>query len=301
VQFFDEQYESIPNDEIALLARKFHALHRFHNERRRSRMSCFKYGDTTHFIIDCPKRKKLDSSSNKYDYTKQNDYSKGDDKKKYRFRDKKKKKFQKMMSRACAALSDLDFSSDGSLSSEEDERPKCKMGDFTGLCLMGKSSWHISDSDSDVSDDSSSDGLSLRVTELENALCNQDKLLGKVFHENKKLNFELESASSEIASLRSAHDDMSAKPCDSCTMIMVNYEDLWLIHSHIASLLDCTRLKLRELKARSTLLGACTSCPLLRSDLDVAAVEIKDLKHKFDHSSRYTVLSLSCEACVSKR
>jgi hypothetical protein len=25
---------------------------------------------TTHFIADCPKRKKLDSSSNKYDYTK---------------------------------------------------------------------------------------------------------------------------------------------------------------------------------------------------------------------------------------
>jgi hypothetical protein len=40
-----------------------------------------------------------------------------------------------MMPRACAALSDLDFSS-----SEEDERPKRKTGDFTGLCLMGKSS-----------------------------------------------------------------------------------------------------------------------------------------------------------------
>jgi hypothetical protein len=68
---------------------------------------------------------------------------------------------------------------------------------------------------------------------------------------------------SEIASLRSAHDDMSAKPYDSCTMIMVNYADLWLIHSHDASLLDCARLELRELKARSTLLGACTSYPLL--------------------------------------
>jgi hypothetical protein len=30
----DEQYESIPDDEIALLARKFHALHKFHKERR---------------------------------------------------------------------------------------------------------------------------------------------------------------------------------------------------------------------------------------------------------------------------
>jgi hypothetical protein len=137
----DEQYESIPNDEIALLARKFQALHRFCKERRRSPRGYFECGDTTHFITNCPKRKKLDSSSNKYDYTKRNDYSKGDDKKKYRFGDKKKKKkFQKMISRACAALSELDFSSDDSSSSEEDERPKHKTGDFTGLCLMGKSS-----------------------------------------------------------------------------------------------------------------------------------------------------------------
>jgi hypothetical protein len=42
---------------------------------------------------------------------------------------------------------------------------------------------------------------------------------------------------SEIASLRSAHDDMSAKPCDNCNMIMVNCADMWLIHSHVASLL----------------------------------------------------------------
>jgi hypothetical protein len=170
------------------------------------------------------------------------------------------------MSRVCAALNDLNFSSDDSSSSEEDERPKRKMDDFTSLCLMGKSSQHISGSNSDVSDDSSPESLSLRVDELENALWNQNKLLGKVFHENKKLNLELESSFSEIASLRSAHDDVSAKPCDRCTMIMV--------------------------KACSTLLGACTSCPMLRSDLEAAAVEIKDLKHKLDHSSSYTILPL---------
>jgi hypothetical protein len=133
--------------------RKFRALHKFCKERRRSPRSCFECGDTTHFITDCPKRKKLDSSPNKYDYTKRNDYSKGDNKKKYRFRDKKKKKFQKMMSRACAVLSDLDFSSDDSSSSEEDEKVKHKPDNFTGLCLMGRSARHIFDSDSDVSDD----------------------------------------------------------------------------------------------------------------------------------------------------
>jgi hypothetical protein len=139
----------------------------------------------------------------------------------------------------------------------------------------------------------------LRVVELENALCNQDKLLCKVFRENKKLNLELRSASSEISSLRSAHDDMSVKPCDKCSMIMVNYADLWLVHSRINSLLDGVRLELRELKARSTLLGACTSCLLLRSDLQATAIEIKDLKYKLDHPSRYTVLSPLCEAYVS--
>jgi hypothetical protein len=87
-----EQYESIPDDEIALLARKFHALHKFCNERRRYPRGSFECGHTTNFIANCPKRKKLDSSSNKYDYTKRNNYSKGDDKKKYRFSDKKKKK-----------------------------------------------------------------------------------------------------------------------------------------------------------------------------------------------------------------
>jgi hypothetical protein len=131
-------------------------LHRFCKERRRSPRGCFECDDTTHFIADCPKRKKFDSS-NKYNYINRNDSSdKGEGKKKYRFRDKKKKKFQKMISRACAALSDLNF-----FSSEEDERSKRKTDDFTSLCLMGKSSRHISDSDSDVSDDSSPEGLSL--------------------------------------------------------------------------------------------------------------------------------------------
>jgi hypothetical protein len=88
----DEQYESIPDDEIALLARKFCALHRFCKERRRSPRGCFKCGDTTHFIADCPKRKKFDSS-NKYNYNNRNNSSdKGEGKKKYLFRDKKKKK-----------------------------------------------------------------------------------------------------------------------------------------------------------------------------------------------------------------
>jgi hypothetical protein len=79
-----------------LLVRKFHALHKFHKERRRSPRGCFECSDTTHFITDFPKRKKL-NSSNKYNCNNNNNRNdssnNGDAKKKYRFRDKKKKKF----------------------------------------------------------------------------------------------------------------------------------------------------------------------------------------------------------------
>jgi hypothetical protein len=203
------------------------------------------------------------------------------------------------MSRACATLSDFDFLSEDSSSLEEDEKVKCKHGNFTGLWLMGKSSRNTSDSDSNVSDDLSFESLFLRVVEIENALCNQDKLLYQVFCENKNLNLKLENSFSEIASLRSVHNDMSAKPCDNCKMIMTNYTDLWLVHTQVASQLNGAKLELRELKAHSLLLGACTSCPKLRSDLEACAIDIKDLKCQIDHSSRYSILSPPCEMCLS--
>jgi hypothetical protein len=84
-------------------------------------------------------------------------------------------------------LSSIDFSSDDSYNSEEDEKVKCKQDDFTDLCLMGKSSRNIYDSDSNVSDDLSPDGLCLSVLELENALCNQDKVLYNVFVRTRSL------------------------------------------------------------------------------------------------------------------
>jgi hypothetical protein len=64
----DEQYESIADDEITRLMRKFRVLHKSRKERRSPR-GCFECNDTTHFIADCPKRKKLNSSK-KYDYIK---------------------------------------------------------------------------------------------------------------------------------------------------------------------------------------------------------------------------------------
>jgi hypothetical protein len=72
-------------------------LLKFHKERRRSPRSCFECGDTTHFITDCPKRKKL-NSSNKYNYNNNNrkdSSKKGDNKKKYNFGTRRMRSFRR--------------------------------------------------------------------------------------------------------------------------------------------------------------------------------------------------------------
>jgi hypothetical protein len=131
----DEHYESIPDDEIVLLVRKIRALHRFRKERRRSPTAASSVVTPPTSSPTTPKGR-----SSTPPLTSMTTPSRTTTvKKKYRFGDKKKK-FQKMMSRACAALSDLNFSNDDSSSSKEDERPKRKTRDFTGLCLMGKAS-----------------------------------------------------------------------------------------------------------------------------------------------------------------
>jgi hypothetical protein len=109
------------------------------------------------------------------------------------------------------------------------------------------------------------------------------------------LNLELKNSSAEIAFIQSMHNDMSAKPCENCNMIMVNYANLWIVHYEVASQLKGANLELKELKAHSLMLGVCTSCPNLKSDLETCSIEIKELKQRLDHSSRYKVFSLPCE------
>jgi hypothetical protein len=207
------------------------------------------------------------------------------------------------MSRVCAALSDFNFSSEDSSSSEDDEKInyKKKEDDFTGLTLMakGRSSQNHSDSNSDcnVSDDITYDGLYSKVHKLEDALCSQDKLLCRVFRENKDLNLKLENSCAKIASLQSMHNDMSAKPCENCNMIMVNYADLWIVHTQVASQYKGATLELKELKGHSLLLGACTSCPIVKFDLEAYSFEIKELKQILYHSSRHKVFSPPYDVC----
>jgi hypothetical protein len=90
---------------------------------------------------------------------------------------------------------------------------------------------------------------------------------------------------------------MSVQPCENCNMIMVNYADLMIVHTQVASQLKGVKLELKELKSRSLLLGACTSCYMLKSDLEACFIDIKELKQRLDHSSRYKVCSPPCKVC----
>jgi hypothetical protein len=82
-------------------------------------------------------------------------------------------------------LKQFNFSSEDSSSSEEDEKIKCKKDDFTGLCLVGKSSPKDSNSDSNVSGDLYFESLSSKVVKLENALCNQGSCFARFFVRTK--------------------------------------------------------------------------------------------------------------------
>jgi hypothetical protein len=85
----------------------------------------------------------------------------------------------------------------------------------------GGSSRSDPNSDSNVSDDLAYDDLSSKVHKLEDALFSQDKLFCRVFHENKNLNLKLENSFVKITS----------QPCENYNMIMVNYVDLWIVHT----------------------------------------------------------------------
>jgi hypothetical protein len=115
----DEQMEAIPNEELALLTKKFKRFYNNRKERRGGRTrGCFECGDMNHYIADCPKKKK-------FDYSNKNDNFKGsykDDYKKKKSFGSKKKNIKKIMSRACAALSDIDFSNKDISSSDEGRR-----------------------------------------------------------------------------------------------------------------------------------------------------------------------------------
>jgi hypothetical protein len=95
--------------------------------------------------------------------------------------------------------------------------------------------------------------------------------------------------------LRLMHNDMNAQPYENCNMIMVNYVDLWIVHTQVASQLKGAKLELNELKARSLLLSACLECPKLKLELDARSLKVKELETKLLEKPPILVTSPPCD------
>jgi hypothetical protein len=193
----------------------------------------------------------------------------------------KKKFLQKEKIKAhafLASLSDLDHDSDDVVSSSSDEDTErraedklnrlCFIADtIGGFCTMalGENAVGTSD-DKDISNDTTSevlpsvDDLALEIEELHATLASQDKLLRQAARERREFRSKYESTLRELESARASVEVSDKTECDECALHMSNITTLQTKYSTLLDERD-------ELRSRSILLGACTVCPGLQSEL----------------------------------
>jgi hypothetical protein len=99
--------------------------------------------------------------------------------------------------------------------------------------------------------------------------------------EDKEKMVELESllvdARDQIDSLKSAHVVTNEPECTDCSVFL---DDLAMLKEKYTSKveeLDVLRVDLDDMKSRPSLLGACTSCPVLLEKLDVYVAYARSL------------------------
>jgi hypothetical protein len=88
----------------------------------------------------------------------------------------------------------------------------------------------------------------------------------------------LDDAWAQIYSLKSAPVVTNEPECTDCSVF---FDDLTVLKENYASKveeLDVLRFELDEMKSRPSLLGACTSCPVLHEKLDVSLVYARSLE-----------------------
>jgi hypothetical protein len=103
-----------------------------------------------------------------------------------------------------------------------------------------------------------------------------------LLREAKKKVVELESllvdARAQIDSLKSTPIVTNEPKCTDCSVFL---SDLTVLKEKYASKveeLDVLRVELDEMKSRPSLLGACTSCPILHEKLDVSIAYARSLE-----------------------
>jgi hypothetical protein len=113
-------------------------------------------------------------------------------------------------------------------------------------------------------------------------LDNHDGMLREAKKMRKELRASLEDARTRVAELETQNldakleiDSLKASPvvfddveCADCSIFLVDLTLSKEKHASKCEELDVLRVEVAELKSRSALLGACTSCPVLHAKID---------------------------------
>jgi hypothetical protein len=303
----EQEFDVLGEDELALLTRRFERLHENRANMRRNTRTYFQCGKPGHLIADCPEKvENKDGYKHKSrmdgKYRSRRDH-KSQHKNKHKDERRSRKKESRGKARAMVGASDVDSSyaySTSSSSNTEDEGDRRKSRKLSknlsglscfsrdGFCTMALSSGSKkstqSDSDSDSNDEVRDELPFLRQENerLGSLLDNRDDMLREAKKMRKEIRASLKEAWTRVAELETQVldskleiDSLKASPvvsdevdCADCSTFL---DDLALFkekHASKCEELDVLRVELAELKSRSALLGACTSCPVLHEKID---------------------------------
>jgi hypothetical protein len=308
----DEEFDVLGEEDLMLLSRRFERMYTNRKNARRSSSMCYRCGKHRHFIAECPEAMEVKLEHKHRSRTDHKHHSrdnyKGKNKSERRLRKSggHKKKERAMV----VGESDIDSSScysSSSSSDEEENRHKGKRSskNINGLCFAAqafcgmahssaskKSNKNDSGSDSEEEVNNEPSFLIAENARLNDLLDNHDDVLRKTNKEKREYRyllgeakekvFELESllvdARAQIDSLKSAPIVTNEPECTNCSTLLGELTVLKEKYASKVEELDVLRVELDEMKPRPSLLGACTSCPVLHEKLDVSLVYARSLE-----------------------
>jgi hypothetical protein len=310
----DEEFDVLGEEDLALLSRRFEHMYTNQKIARRSTGMCYRCRKHGHYITECPEAMEVKSKHKHRPRTdhknRSRDDYKGKNKSEQRLRKSggHKKKDRAMVAEARDIDSSSCYSSSSSSDEEENQhKGKRSSNNNNGLCFAARGFCgmaHSSASKKSNKDDSGSDSEkevnndpSFLIAEnamLNDLLDNRDDVLRKTNKEKREYRSLLGEPKEKVVELESLLDDARAKIDSPKSAPIVTNEpeftdcstflgELTVLKEKYASKveeLDLLRVELDEMKSRPTLLGSCTSCPVLHEKLDASLVYARSLKAK---------------------
>jgi hypothetical protein len=332
VSMLDEEFDMLGEEDLALLSMWFERMYTNRKNARRSSGMCYCCGKHGHFITECPEAMEVKPEHKHYSRTDHKHCSRDDYKGKNKSeRRPRKSGGHKRKERAMVAgASDIDSSSyysSSSSSDEEENRHKGKRSgkNINGLCFAAqgfcgmahstarkKSNKDDSGSNSEEEVNNSPSFLIAKNARLNDLLDNRDDVLRKTNKEKREYRsllgeakekvVELESllvdARAQIDSLKSAPVVTNEPECTNYSTFLGEFTVLKEKYASKVEELDVLRVELDEMKSRSSLLGACTSCPILHEKLDASLVYARSLEAQL--KAPIPTICSTCEVNVVK-